>query len=89
MSISEKIKAINNKITVNKVQHSLDRQTANISALSSGNASKYEFLIGKNILLEKNLLEKPAATKKLECLSLEKEFKAQTETAKKQCQKSR
>ena len=88
MSISEKIKAINNKITVNKVQHSLDRQTA-ISALSSGNASKYEFLIGKNILLEKNLLEKPAATKKLEYLSLEKEFKAQTETAKKQCQKSR
>ena len=37
MSISEKIKAINNKIEQNKAQFDLDRQTANISALSSGN----------------------------------------------------
>ena len=39
MSISEKIKGINNKIEQNKVQHDLDRQTAKISALSSGNVS--------------------------------------------------
>ena len=43
MSISEKIKAINNKIEQNKAQHDLDRQTSKISALSSRNVSKYEF----------------------------------------------
>ena len=43
MSISEKIKTINNKIEQNKAQYNLDRQTATISALSSGNVGKYEF----------------------------------------------
>ena len=62
MSISEKIKAINNKIEQNKAQCNLDRQTAKISALSSGNGSKYEFLIGRD-LPEKDLLEKVAAIK--------------------------
>ena len=48
MSINEKIKTINNKIEQNKAQYNLDRQTAKISALSSGNAIKYEFLTGKD-----------------------------------------
>ena len=39
MSISEKIKVINNKIKQNKAQYDLDRQTAKISAFSSGNIS--------------------------------------------------
>ena len=43
MSISENIRAINNKIEQNKAQYDLDRQTAKISALSSENVSKYEF----------------------------------------------
>ena len=43
MSISEKIKAIHNKIVQNKAQYNLDRQTAKILALSSENVSKYEF----------------------------------------------
>ena len=41
ISISEKIKAIGNKIEQNKPQFNLDRQTAKILALSSGNVSKY------------------------------------------------
>ena len=49
MSISGKIKAINIKIEQNKAQYDLDRQTAKISALSSGNVSKYEFLTGKDV----------------------------------------
>ena len=57
MSISEKIKAINNKIEQSKDQYDLDRQTAKISALSSGNVSKYEFLTGKDVLTGKDLLE--------------------------------
>ena len=43
MNISEKIKAVNNKTELNKDQYDLDRQTANISALSTGHVSKYEF----------------------------------------------
>ena len=52
MSISEKIKTINNKIQQNKVQYDLDRQTAEISSLSWGNISKYEFLTGRVVLPE-------------------------------------
>ena len=66
MSISEKIKGINNKIEQSKAQYNLDKQTAKISALSSGNVSKYEFLTGKDILPEKDLLKKAAALKKFE-----------------------
>ena len=40
MSISEKIKAINNKIEQKKAQYNLDRQTAKLFALSSVNISK-------------------------------------------------
>ena len=39
MSISKKIKAINNKIEQNKAQYNLDRETAKISVLSSGDVS--------------------------------------------------
>ena len=58
MSISKKFKAINNKIEQNKAQYNLDRQTAKISALSSGNVSKYEFLTGKDVLPEKTYWKK-------------------------------
>ena len=65
MSISEKIKAINNKIKQNKAKYYLDKQTANILVLSSGNVSKYEFLTGKHVLPEKDFLEKAATMKKM------------------------
>ena len=42
MSISEKIKTIDNRIEQNKAQYNLDKQTAKNSALSSGNVSKYD-----------------------------------------------
>ena len=56
MSISEKNKIIDNKIEQNKAQQTLDRQTAKISALSSGNVSNNEFLTGKDVLPEIDLL---------------------------------
>ena len=40
MTVSEEIKTINNKIEQYKFQFDLDIQTAEISALSSGNISK-------------------------------------------------
>ena len=55
MNISEKFKAINNNIEQNKSQNDLDRQTAKISALSTGNVSKCEFLFDKDVLPKKDL----------------------------------
>ena len=60
MSLSEKIKAINNKIDQDKAQYNLDRQTAKTSALSSKNVGKHDILTGNHVLLEKELLEKAA-----------------------------
>ena len=70
MSISEKIKTIDYKIEQNKVQYDLDKQTAKISALSSRNVSKYEFLTGKDVLPEK-----AATIKTFEYSPLGKELK--------------
>ena len=50
----------------NKAQYDLDRQTTKISALSSENVSKYELLTGKDVLLERELLEKATAIKRFE-----------------------
>ena len=86
MSISEKIKEINNKIKQNKAQYDLDWQTAKISALSLGNVGKYEFLTDKDVLAEKDLLEKAAALKRFEYSPLAKELKKQTSVAEKQYQ---
>ena len=80
MSISDKIKAIDNKIEQNKDQFNLDQQTAKILALSLGNISKYGFLVGKDVLSEKDLLEKAAELKRFEYSLLGKQLKSQTET---------
>ena len=63
MTICEKTKTTNNKIEQNRAQYYLDRKTAKISALSLGNISKFEFLIGKDVLPKKDLLEKVATMK--------------------------
>ena len=57
-SISEKIKAIKNKIGQEKSQYNLDGDPGKISALLSGNVCKYKLLTGKDVLPEKDLLEK-------------------------------
>ena len=87
MSISETIKVINNKFEQNKAQFDLDRQTGKISALSLGNVSKHEFLTGKDVLPEKDLLVKAATMKKFKYSPLGKELKAQTDIPKKQYQR--
>ena len=74
MSISEKIKTINDKIEQNKAQYNSDRQTAKISALLSENVSKYEFFTPKDALPEK-----AAAMKRFEHSPLGKESQTQTE----------
>ena len=71
----------------NKAKYDLDRPTAKISALLSGNVSKYEFLTGEKVLPEKDLLEEAATMKRFEYSPLGRELKAQTDIAKKQYQK--
>ena len=87
MSISEKIKTIDNKIQHNKAQYDLDRQTAKTSALSSRNISIYGFLNSKDVLPEKGLLEKVAALKRFEYSLLGKDLKTQTSVAEKRYQR--
>ena len=86
MTVSENIKTVNNKIEQNKAQCNLDRQTVKILALSSANVSKYEFLTGKDVLLEKEMLQKAVTIKSFEYVALDKEKKKQTDIAKKQYQ---
>ena len=86
MSISEKIKAVDDKIEQKKAQYDLDRQTTKNSALSSGNFSKYKFLGGKEVLPKKYLLEEASALKKLEYSPLGKELTTQTYVVEKQYQ---
>ena len=56
----------------NNAQYYLDRQTAKISAVSSGNVSKYEVLADKDVLPEKNVLENSAKLKTFEYFLLGK-----------------
>ena len=83
MTVSENIKTVNNKIEQNKAQCNLDRQTVKILALSSANVSKYEFLTGKDVLLEKEMLQKAVTIKSFEYVALDTELKKQTDIAKK------
>ena len=70
MSVSKKIKKPDNIIKQKKDQFNLDRKTPKISTLSLGNVSKYEFLTGKDVLPEKDLLQKAVKIKRFEYSSL-------------------
>ena len=54
MTVSAKIRPIDNNIELNKAQYDLDRKTAKFSTLLSGNVGKYKFLAGYNVLPGKN-----------------------------------
>ena len=58
MTITDQIKVLNRKIMQNEAQYDLDRKTAKISALSSNNLDKYEYLTGEDLGL------KPSAIKR-------------------------
>ena len=49
MTLTEQVKILDNKIKVNKAQYELNRETAKISALSSGELEKYEYLTGEDL----------------------------------------
>ena len=57
MTITDQIKILNRKIMQNEAQYDLDRKTAKISALSSNNLDKYEYLTGEDLGLKPNTVE--------------------------------
>ena len=58
----------------NEAQYDLDRQTAKILALSSGNLEKYQFLTGKDVLLETALKKETDIAKKKQYQILNKVY---------------
>ena len=49
MTVTDQIKIIDNKIKANQAQYDLDKLTAKISTLSSGELRKHEYLTGEDI----------------------------------------
>ena len=49
MTLTEQVKILDDKIKVNKAQYDLDRQAPKISALSSVELEKYEYLTGEKL----------------------------------------
>ena len=57
MIITDQIKILNRKIIQNEAQYDVDRKAANISALSSNNLDKYEYLAGEDLGLKPSTVE--------------------------------
>ena len=49
MTLTKQFKILNDKIKAYKSQYDLDREAAKISALSSGESEKYEYLTGQDL----------------------------------------
>ena len=57
MTVTDQIKILDRKIMQNEAQCDLDRKAAKISALSSNNLDKYEYLTGEDLGLKPNTIE--------------------------------
>ena len=57
MAVTDQIKTIDNKIKADQAQYDFDRLTAKISALSSGELRKYEYLTGEDLGYRPSVLE--------------------------------
>ena len=58
MTVTDQIKILDRKIKQNESQYDLDREAAKISALSSNNLDKYEYLTGEDLGLKPSTVEK-------------------------------
>ena len=58
MTRKEQNKILDDKIKANNAQYNLDRMNAEISAYSSGNLSKYEYLTNKDLGYKSDAFEK-------------------------------
>ena len=58
MTLSEQFKIFDEKIKANQVRYDLDRETAKISALSSGELEKYEHLTAEDLRYKPDVIQK-------------------------------
>ena len=56
MTVTDQIKILNKKIMQNEAQCDLDIKAAKISALSSNNLDKYEYLTGEDLGLKPGVI---------------------------------
>ena len=77
MTVTDQIKILDQKIMQNEAQYDLGRKAAKISALSSNNLKKYEYLTGKDLGLKPSTVEQAkfeySPLGKLFTIGLEKE----------------
>ena len=57
MTVTDQIKILDRKVMQNEAQYDLDRKAAKISALSSNNLDKYEYLTGEDLGLKPSTVE--------------------------------
>ena len=57
MTVADQIKILNRKTKQNEAQYDLDREAAKISALSSNNLDKYEYLTGEDLDIKPSTVE--------------------------------
>ena len=57
MTVTGQIKIIDNKIKANQAQYDLDRLAAKISAYSSGDLRRYEYLTGEDLGYKPSVVE--------------------------------
>ena len=58
MNKSSQVKIFNDKIKANQAQYDLDRETAKISALSSKELDKYEYLTGEDLGCKPDVIQR-------------------------------
>ena len=57
MTVTDQLKIIYNKIKLNQAQYDLDRLAAKLSAYSSGDLRKYEYLTGEDLGYKPSVFE--------------------------------
>ena len=58
MTLTNEVEILDDKITANQAQYDLDRESAKISTLSSGELGKYEYLTGEDLGYKPGVAEK-------------------------------
>ena len=58
MTLTDKIKILDDKIKTNQAQYNLDREAAKISALWSKELDKYEYLTSEDLGCKQGVVEK-------------------------------
>ena len=58
MTLTERVKILDDKVKANKAQYDLDGKAVKTSALSSGELEKYEYLTGEDLGYKADVIQK-------------------------------